>query len=200
MQNQQGGGSGSSMQKMMQKLKQTSGQQQKLNSQIQKHLNDVQGKRLSPSQQQRRKELARQQRRIKQQLQNMDVGSEARQKLLGDLQKIAEQMEKSAEELEQGQRPSRDLLDRQQQILTRLLNAQSSLRTQGKKKKRTGQSADEDAQRKSPGRLPSADDTDQLRRDLIRALEMGYSSDYEALIKRYFDLLRTNEPDAGSAP
>jgi len=188
------------MQKMMQKLKQTSGQQQKLNSQIQKHLNDMQGKRLSPNQKQRRKELARQQRQIKQQLQNMDVGSEARQKLLGDLQKIAEQMEKSAEELEQGQRPSRDLLDRQQQILTRLLNAQSSLRTQGKKKKRTGQSADKDTQRKSPGRLPSADDTDQLRRDLIRALEMGYSSDYEALIKRYFDLLRTNETDAGSAP
>jgi hypothetical protein len=199
MQNQQGGGSGSSMQKMMQKLKQTSGQQQKLNSQIQKHLNDVQGKRLSPNQKQRRKELARQQRQIKQQLQNMDVGSEARQKLLGDLQKIAEQMETSADELEQGQRPSRDLLDRQQQILTRLLNAQSSLRTQGKKKKRTGQSAD-DVQKRPPGQLPSTDDTDQLRRDLIRALEMGYSSDYEALIKRYFELLRTNEADSLRAP
>ena len=200
MQNQQGGGSGSSMQKMMQKMKQMSGQQQKLNSQIQKHLNETQGKRLSPNQKQRRNELARKQRQIKRQLQNMDVGSEARQKLLGDLQKIAEQMEKSAEELEQGQRSSRDLLDRQQQILTRLLNAQSSLRTQGKKKQRTGRSADEDAQRKSPGRLPSADDTDQLRRDLIRALEMGYSSDYETLIKRYFELLRTNEGESSETP
>jgi hypothetical protein len=200
MQNQQGGGSGSSMQKMMQKMKQMSGQQQKLNSQIQKYLNEVQGKRLSPDQEQRRKELARKQRQIKQQLQNMDVGSEARQKLLGDLQKIAEQMEQSAEELEQGQRPSRDLLDRQQQILTRLLNAQSSLRTQGKKKQRTGQSAEDDAQRKPPGQLPTGDDPDQLRRDLIRALEMGYSSDYEALIKRYFELLRTNEADSLRAP
>jgi alkanesulfonate monooxygenase SsuD/methylene tetrahydromethanopterin reductase-like flavin-dependent oxidoreductase (luciferase family) len=200
MQNQQGGGSGSSMQKMMQKMKQMSGQQQKLNSQIQKYLNEVQGKRLSPDQEQRRKELARKQRQIKQQIQNMDVGSDARRKLMGDLQKIAEQMEQSAKELEQGQRPSRDLLDRQQQILTRLLNAQSSLRTQGKKKERTGQSARDDAQRSSPGQLPSADDTDQLRRDLIRALEMGYSSDYEALIKRYFELLRTNEADSSRVP
>jgi hypothetical protein len=200
MQNQQGGGSGSSMQKMMQKMKQMSGRQQKLNSQIQKYLNEVQGKRLSPDQEQRRKELARKQRQIKQQIQNMDVGSDARRKLMGDLQKIAEQMEQSAKELEQGQRPSRDLLDRQQQILTRLLNAQSSLRTQGKKKERTGQSARDDAQRSSPGQLPSADDTDQLRRDLIRALEMGYSSDYEALIKRYFELLRTNEADSSRVP
>jgi hypothetical protein len=29
---------------------------------------------------------------------------------------------------------------------------------------------------------------------------MGYSSDYEALIKRYFELLRTNEADSLRAP
>ncbi|PSQ96281.1 MAG: hypothetical protein BRD55_07475 [Bacteroidetes bacterium SW_9_63_38] len=200
MQNQQGGGSGSSMQKMMQKLKQMSGQQQKLNSKIQKHLSQTQGQRLSPDQEQRRQELAQQQRRLKQQIRNMDVGSEARQKLLGNLQKIAEQMEKSAQELEKsGRRPSRDLLDRQQQILTRLLNAQSSLRTQGRKNEREGQSTDA-PQTQPPGALPSADDPDRLRRDLIRALEMGYSSDYEALIKRYFELLRTNESAPSSAP
>jgi DNA repair ATPase RecN len=195
--NQQGSGSGMSMQQMMQKLQQTSGQQQKLNKQIQQHLNQTQGQRLSKDQAQRRKELAEKQRRLKRQLQNMDVGSEAQNQIMGDLQKIAEQMEQTAQELEK-RRPSRDLLDRQQQILTRLLNAQKSLRTQGKQEKRQGQEASDDYDQKRPGELPSAEDPDKLRRDLIRALEMGYSPDYEELIKRYFELLQKRESETGT--
>jgi len=189
--NQQGSGSGMSMQQMLQKLQQTSGQQQKLNSQIQKYLNQAQGERLSSDQAQRRKELAKQQRRIQRQLNEMGVGSDARDKIMGDLDKIAEQMEQSAQELERGRRPSRDLLKRQQQILTRLLNAQNSLRTQGKQQQRQGRSSEDRFDQKRPGELPSTDEADQLRRDLIRALDMGYSPDYESLIKRYFELLRT---------
>jgi hypothetical protein len=195
LQNQQGSGSGMSMQQMMQKLKQMSGQQQKLNNQIQQHLNQVQGERLSKDQAQRQKELAKQQRRIKKQLQEMDVGSKARNQIMGDLEKIAEQMEETAQQLERG-RHSRDLIERQKQILTRLLNAQKSLRTQGKQRQRRGQEADDDYDRQRPGPLPDTEDADQLRRDLIRALEMGYSPDYEELIKRYFDLLqKRNEPN-----
>jgi hypothetical protein len=197
LQNQKGSGSGMSMQQMMQKLKQMSGQQQKLNSQIQQHLNQMQGERLSKDQAQRQKELARQQRRIKEQLQEMNVGSEAQRQIMGDLQKIAEQMEQTAQQLE-GRRPSRDLLKRQKQILTRLLNAQKSLRTQGKQKQRKGQEAGDDYDQQRPGPLPDAgDQTNKLRRDLIRALEMGYSPDYEELIKRYFELLekRTSPPE-----
>ncbi|MFB6273250.1 MAG: DUF4175 family protein [Salinibacter sp.] len=195
---QQGGGGGRkmSMQQAMQKLQKASGRQQKLNQQIQKFLNQVQGKRLSKNMKKRRKQLARQQRKIKQQLEEMNISKETKQKLLGDLQKIAKQMEKSAQDLNSG-RHSRDLIERQQQILTRLLNAQQSLRTQGKKQKRRGQRADENVERERPGERPPSDDAATLRRDLIRALEMGYNSDYEALIKRYFELLqerRKEEP------
>jgi hypothetical protein len=196
LQNQQGSGSGMSMQQMARQLQQMSGQQQKLNQQIQQHLNDVQGERLSPNQSQRRKELAKQQRQIKQQLQDMNVGSEAREQMMGDLEKIAEQMEETAQNLQQDERPSRDLLDRQRQILTRLLNAQKSLRTQGEEEQRRGRQADEDAEQQPPGALPSPDDPDQLRRDLIRALDMGYSSDYEDLIRRYFELLQDDDPNS----
>ena len=194
MQKQQSGGQGQmSMQQAMQQLQKASGQQQKLNQQIQQFLNKARGKRLSPNMQARRKQLARQQRRIKKQLEQMNVDEETRQRLLGDLQKIAEQMERSAKDLQGQQRHSRDLLKRQQQILTRLLNAQQSLRTQGKKQKRRGQRADEQPNRQSPGPRSSQSEEDALRRDLIRALEMGYNSDYEALIKRYFDLLQQTE-------
>lgn len=186
---QQGGGGGMSAQQMMQQLQQTSGQQQKLNKQIQNFLNQVQGDRLSPNMKNRRQQLARQQRQIKQQLEEMDVGSETKEQILGDLEKIAEQMEQSAEELQQGER-SRDLMERQQQILTRLLNAQQSLRTQGKQQERQGRRADDDFERQPPEDQLPQEKEDTLRRDLIRSLEMGYSSDYETLIKRYFELLQ----------
>ncbi|MEF8796094.1 MAG: DUF4175 family protein [Salinivenus sp.] len=198
---QQGSGSGMSMQQMVQKLQQMSGQQQKLNQQIQQNLNQKQGQRLSTDQAQRRKELAKQQRRIKQQLQDLGVGSEARDQVMGDLEKIAKQMEQSARELQDGERPSRDLIDRQRQIMTRLLNAQQSLRTQGKQKQRQGRRSDGNYEQRPPGDRPASEETDQLRRDLIRALEMGYSSDYEELIRRYFELLRdrTSDPDGASS-
>jgi DNA repair ATPase RecN len=193
MQQQPSGGSGKmSMQQAMQQLQKASGQQQKLNKQIQKFLNKAQGQRLSKDGQARRKQLAKQQRRIKQQLEEMNVQEETKQKLMGDLQKIAKEMEKSADDL-QGGRHSRDLIKRQQQILTRLLNAQQSLRTQGKKQQRRGRRADENIDRKPPGERPDQDEVDALRRDLIRALEMGYNSDYEELIKQYFELLQQSE-------
>lgn len=190
MQQQQSGGQGQmSMQQALQQLQKASGQQQKLNQQIQQFLNKAEGKRLSPDLQARRQQLARRQRRLKKQLQQMDMDADTKQRMMGDLEKIADQMEQSAQDL-QGQRHSRDLLARQQQILTRLLNAQQSLRTQGKKQQRRGQRADASPSASPPGERPSLDDTDALRRDLIRALEKEYSSDYEALIKRYFQLLQ----------
>ena len=194
---QQSMGQGMSAQQMMQQLQQMSGQQQQLNQQIQQQLNQAQGERLSRSQSERRSKLARQQRKLKQQLQNMDAGSDAQQQLMGDLQKIAKQMEASAQALERG-RQREEIRQRQQQILTRLLNAQKSLRTQGKQQQRRGQEADGNAPARSPSQLPEADTPDALRRDLIRALEMDYSSSYEELIRRYFELLQeqTSEPPA----
>jgi hypothetical protein len=189
-----------SMQQAMQQLQKASGQQQKLNQQIQQFLNQTQGSRLSPDMQARRRQLARQQRRIKNQLNEMDIGEETKNQIMGDLDKIAEQMETSAEDLEGDERHSRDLIDRQQQILTRLLNAQQSLRTQGKKQQRRGRTADENLDRESPGERPAQDDVDALRRDLIRALEMGYNSDYEELIKQYFELLEQDGKKQNQQP
>jgi len=199
MQQQGGGGGQMSMQQAMQQLQKASGQQQKLNQQIQQFLKKAQGQRLSQDMEARRKQLAKQQRQIKQQLEEMDIGEETQQQLMGDLQKIAKQMEQTAQQLEQD-RPSRDLIERQKQILTRLLNAQKSLRTQGKQKERRGREADDDYDQRRPGALPDTEETDKLRRDLIRALEMGYSSDYESLIRRYFELLEERTDTSEATP
>jgi len=191
----QSSSSGQSMQQALQQMKQAAGQQQKLNKQVQQFLDEMQGERLSSSQQKRRKQLARQQRKVKNQIDDLNLDAQSQQQLMGDLQKIADQMEQSAQDLEAGQR--RDLGERQQQILTRLLNAQKSLRTQGKKDERRGSSAEDPPEQRPPGSRPS-DDAETLRRDLIRALEMGYNPDYEELIRRYFDLLRQRQE--GAAP
>ncbi|HHP7237341.1 DUF4175 family protein [Longibacter sp.] len=187
MQNAQGGGGGQSMQQMLQQMQQMSGQQQKLNRQVQQFLNDVQGNRLSVDQQKRLQQMAQQQAEIKKKLDDLGRESGMRDNVLGDLDRIAEQMEETIRELQRGRQNDRTL-QRQKQILTRLLNAQRSLRQQGKDERREGQQP-EGYERRSPGELSPQDEIEQLRRDLIRALDSGYAPDYERLIKRYFELL-----------
>ena len=194
---QQGGGGGQqSMQQMLQQMQQMTGQQQKLNKQIQQFLNDVQGNRLSNDQQKRLQQLAEQQARIKKQLDELGKGSGMRDDLLGDLDKIAEQMEETIRELQQGRQDPRTV-ERQRQILTRMLDAQRSLQTQGKENRREGRSSDDELNREPPGELTPKEQAEKLRRDLIRALESGYAPDYEKLIKRYFELLQQQKDERG---
>ncbi|PEN13900.1 hypothetical protein CRI94_07540 [Longibacter salinarum] len=191
MQNAQGGGGGQSMQQMLQQMQQMSGQQQKLNRQVQQFLNDMQGNRLSVDQKERLQQMARQQAEIKKKLDELGKENGMRNQVLGDLDRIAEQMEETIRELQRGQQNSRTV-ERQQQILTRLLNAQRSLRKQGKDDRREGREPG-DYERRSPADLTPQEEIEQLRRDLIRALDSGYAPDYERLIKRYFELLEENE-------
>ncbi|HET6567511.1 MAG TPA: DUF4175 family protein [Rhodothermales bacterium] len=191
---QNGGSGGMSMQQMLQQLQQMAGQQQQLNDQVQQMLNDMHGNRLSPDMQQRLQQMARQQSAIRQQLQQLNRDPSARGKLLGDLNRVAEQMEETIRDLQQRQ-VDRPLVERQQQILTRLLDAQKSLQQRGKEKQRQSRTG-QDVDRPSPPDLPPAEQIDRLRRDLLRALDSGYAPDYEALIKRYFELLQEQQGEA----
>jgi hypothetical protein len=196
MQNQQNGqGGGISMQQMLQQLQQMAGQQQQLNQQLQNMLNDMQGNRLSQDQQQRLQQMAAQQEAIRKQLQDlMQQGNQSLNQVLGDLDRIGQQMEESIQEF-MNQNIDRRTIQRQHEILTRLLDAQRSIRERGREKKREGRTGD-DVTRTSPTALPPSEQAEKLRRDLLRALESGYAPDYEELIKRYFDVLqeRVQEP------
>lgn len=181
-------GGGQSMEQMMQQLQQMANDQQQLNGQIQQLLNDMAGQRLTTDMEQRMRELAGQQEAIRKQLHELSRNPELRGKALGDLKRIAEQMEETIRELE-GRRGSRRTIERQQQILTRLLESTRSLQERERDKKRESQTAEE-YEFDQPDELPKTDQLDRLRRELIRALDAGYSPDYEELIKRYFDLLQ----------
>lgn len=189
------GGQGTpSMQQMMQQLQQMSGQQQQLNQQIQQMLNDAQGQRLSQDQQGRMQQLRQQQEALRQQLEEMIEGGGLDAQGKSELQRIADEMEQVERQLEGG-RITRETVQRQQNILTRLLEARESMNQRGKKREREA-TPGEDRPPESPDMLPPADEVDRLRRDLIRALESGYAPDYQELIKRYFELLQ--QRNAGS--
>ncbi len=183
------GSSGSpSMQQMMQQLQQMSGQQQQLNGQIQQMLNDAHGQRLSQDQQGRMQQLRQQQEALRQQLEELSQSEALDGQGRSQLRRIAEEMEEAAERM-RGGRINRDLRERQEHILTRLLEARESINQRGKKPERESQTG-RDRPPDAPDALPEAEEVDRLRRDLIRALESGYAPDYQELIKRYFDLLQ----------
>ena len=191
MQNSSGGSGNMSMQQMQQQLQQMAGQQQGLNKKMQQFLNKIQGNRLSIDQQKRLAQMARQQQAIQRELEKLSRNRGVKGKALGDLQKVAEQMEETIKEMRR-RNVNRKTIERQRQIHSRLLDAQRSLRERGKSKKREG-SEGQDVQRKSPEEVTPAEEAEQLRRALIRALENGYAPDYEELIKRYFQLLQQSE-------
>ena len=198
MQNQSGQGGGMSAQQMMQQLQQMAGQQQKLNGQLQQMLNDMQGDRLSQGQAARLKQMAQQQKALQQQLQELRrQGADGQ--ALGDLERVAEQMGETIREM-QRQRLSRQTLERQQQILSRLLQARQSLQKRGKKEERRGQEADGDYTQERPADAAPQQEAERLRRALIRSLESGYTPDYEQLIKRYFELLQEQRSDGTETP
>ena len=189
MMNSQGsGGGGMSMQQMIQQLQNAAGQQQKLNQQIQQMLNEMQGNRLSQDMQERLRQMAAQQEQIKSQVKQLSRNRELRGQVMGDLNRIAQQMEETIRELQRN-RPNQRTIERQQQILTRLLDATKSLQERGREKRREGQIGEEEF-RESPDALTPSEEADRLRRALIEALDSGYAPDYEELIKRYFELLQ----------
>ena len=191
MQGGGGQGSGMSMGKMQQQMQQMTGDQQALNRALQEHLENVAGERLSVDQQDRRSQLRAQQRRLQQQLQSLSQ-EDAADRMMGDLDRIADEMEQALEEM-QNPRNERDLLDRQERIVTQMMQAQQALQSQGQSENRQGQSARELEQRRAPGELSPEEATEVLRQGLLDALEGGYSEDYEAFIRRYFEALEAQE-------
>jgi len=182
-------GSGMSMEDMIQQLQKMARQQDQLNQALRDLLDQGPGERLSADMQERLQQLAAQQEAMRRQLTEMAQERDLVNQLTGDLERIAQQMEESILEFQSGQvdRPTRQ---RQQQILTRLLDASRSLQERGRERTREGRIGSDIERRNPPELLQQNMTRDELRRALINALESGYTKDYQALIQRYFELLQ----------
>ncbi|HTX99748.1 MAG TPA: hypothetical protein VMG09_06990, partial [Bacteroidota bacterium] len=185
---EQGGGEGMGMAGFMQRLKQLSGMQQGINQGTQQAGGMTQEQaaalaRLAGEQGMVRKSL--------EELQREAASAGELHKMLGDLTGIANEMREVQTNLAQGN-VNPETLRKQDRILSRLLDAQRSTQERDFEKTRRAQTGN-DISKKSPGTLDltTQEGKDKLRRDLLKALEQGYSRDYEEMIRKYFEALET---------
>lgn len=187
--NGSGGGSGAmSMQQMIEQMQNMGGQQQQLNQMLQQLLNDVQGNRLSQEQMGRLDQMAKMQNQIRKQLKEMQQngGLEPGDKTLSELERMAKIMEEAINEMRGGV-IDRTMINRQQNILSRMLQAKDALEQRGEEDKREGRDP-----KKTPTRNPQLD-LEGLKKELQRRLNdpafTKFSEEYQELIQRYFDVL-----------
>jgi hypothetical protein len=136
--------------------------------------------------------MAAEQRAIQESMENIANDMQNRSDILGDLDHLANEMSDVVEDLHE-LNIDRKTIERQQQILTRMLDAQKSVREKEYSKKRLAEVGKE-YRRKSPDDPTNIEDLrmKQLSLDLIRALQEGFNPDYEKLIEEYFRALNAD--------
>jgi hypothetical protein len=184
----QGGGASMSMgfEQFMQRLMGLSGKQQGINQETQQlgeqGMNALQRQAAMAR-------LAAEQATVQKSLEQLLQEFGQRGEILGRLDQTAKDMDDVVNELQQ-QRAGRPTVERQQRILSRLLDAQRSMRERDFSKERQAQTA-KTHRAIDTGRLPTdlGEQKNRLYEDLLRALRENYTRDYKDLIQRYFDAL-----------
>ena len=183
----QQGGQGGAGGSLLQQLRRMAGQQESINVQTEQL---SQGGGLSQEKLQEMGRLANQQEAVRKSMEELNKEaqeSQDRNRILGDLQKIADEMKEVVENLQQNN-VNPNTIKQQQRILSRMLDAQTSMRERDYEQRRTS-TAGTTPVRQSPEELRDESDQNQLRRDLLKAMEEGYSKDYQDLIRKYYDAL-----------
>jgi hypothetical protein len=176
-------------QEMMQRLMGLSNQQQGINQQT-SQLGESPGEGgLTMEEQAALGRLAAEQGAVKKSLEQLLKEAGNRSDLLGDLAKVGEEMEEVVKELQQ-QNVSRSTINRQQRILSRLLDAQRSMHNRDFSRQREAETGKQ-YQALSPRALPEnlLSEKDRLKNELLKAMKEGYSKDYRELIRKYFEAL-----------
>ncbi len=187
MSQMQQAGSASGFQEMMQQLQQMAGQQGQLNQETMGMMPQL-GQNGKPTPEQLGR-LAAQQQMIQEAMEKMNQEMGNRGDVLGRLGEIGDEMEKVVDDLRQ-QRLDPKVVQRQQQILSRLLDAQKSVREKEHSRKRQSE-REAPSLAKSPPQLKKelVERENELRKELLNALKEGYSSEYKEYIKTYYDIL-----------
>ncbi|MDR9415763.1 MAG: DUF4175 family protein [Gracilimonas sp.] len=187
--NGNGGGGSMSMEQMMEQLQQNSQQQQQLNQQLQEMINDMQGERLQQEQMERLNQIAKQQNRIRKQLQELQrQGGLDGDRLGSELERMIEDMEDTINDLRGGATDPM-MIERQQNILSRMLQAEKAMQERDEEDKREGQAVT-DFERTNPPELTLEELEKEIRSRLNDPNFTKYSEDYQRLIENYFELLK----------
>jgi hypothetical protein len=194
MQQMSGASSGTGFEQFMEQLKQMANSQGGLNSET---LNFMEGQgndgQMSLAQQAQRQRMAAQQQAIKQAMEEMSDQMGNRSDILGRLNEMGGEMEEVIQDMLENN-IDRRTIDRQRQILSRMLDAQKSVREREHSKKRQAERAKQYIA-KDPGSIKNFEDVSQkeLQDALKKALSEGYHSDYQRLIEIYFKELSSQK-------
>jgi len=182
------GGQGGGMMSMMQQMQQLSQQQMNLNK-LTQQLNKGE---LNPQQQMELNRLSQQQETIRKSLEQLNrEGKES-----GESKRIASNLDKVLEEMSevimkmQTETVNNDIIQSQERILSKLLDAQRSINQRDFDDQRESNSGNK-FNRESPGEinLSAEERKNKIREELIKARKEGYSQDYEELIRKYYEAL-----------
>ena len=202
--------SGSGMKEMMEKLSQCTKGQMGINQQTLMQM-PAPGVPLSMSQQQAMQNLAAQQEALRQQMQELHDQYGERGEMLGRLDALGQEMKKVVDDLS-GMNVDRKTIERQEKILSRLLDAQKSVNRREYSRKRKAETGSEFS-RKSPEnpRKRKAETGTEVSREspeyqdglngenaelmeiIKKALQEKYPRKYEKLIKAYFKSLQNED-------
>jgi hypothetical protein len=191
-------GSGTGLDEMLQQLSEASDRQSDLNAQTEGMMGQP---RPGGSTGGGLPQMSAEQEAIRQMLNQIREKFGAQEgEALGDLGKVAEDMEDVARRLGRNQLDS-PTINRQRRILSRMLDAQRSIRQRGFSNDREAQTG-EDVAYRGPGSLPSTlgESSNPLRARLREALRQGYPDEYQSLIRKYFDRLIEDAGASGSTP
>jgi len=186
---QQGGGMSGGMEALMQQLSQMTGEQMGINAGMSGFPIPLPGG-LTSEQMAALGRLLGRQRALREQLEQM------LQKMGGTKPGLTSSLEGLLDEMKAVERDlaelnvTRELVERQESILSHLLDAQRSVRQQGFKEERQSESGKEFELKQRP-RLPEdrGERNRMLREELMRALKQGYPAEYEQMIRDYFQRL-----------
>ncbi len=182
------GGQGGGMMSLFQQLQQLSQQQMNLNQLTQK----LQQGGLSQEMMSQLKRLAKEQELVRKSLEQLNSEAKASgqsKRLASNLEKILEEMKEVVADMET-EKLNDNLIQKQERILFRLLDAQRSINERDYEKNRTSQSGKNiETESPAPLNLPDNETRNHLRDELMKAINEGYKKDYRELIKKYFELL-----------
>jgi hypothetical protein len=190
MKNAQKSCSGSGMEQLFDKMKGMCDKQSGINEQTQK-LGQCGGQamQLSLSQQAALQRLAAEQEAIRKALSELEGEFGNRSEILGRLGDLGDEMKKVVGDFER-LRVDQSTIDRQKKILSRLLDAEKSLKERDYSRQRRAEMG-EDVFRPSPKQLsPEATQKEGSAKDnLSRFMQEAYPKEYEQLIRDYFKAL-----------
>ncbi len=171
---------------MMQQLRQAAQQQMSINQ----GMPSPQQGGMSQQQMQQMQRMMVQQQAVQKTVEELNKEakkSEEGKRLLGDLERVAQEMQEVVHDMQQSN-VNPNTLQKQERILSRLLDASRSPRERDWEKQRRSRTG-QDVARRSPNKIdPSLLDPQKgIQRDLQRAVNEGYSRDYETLIRKYFE-------------